>query len=114
MVTDLNQLAETLLTEARDATNGVVSRTIVHGDRQRAVLMGMLAGHSLGEHNAPPAATLQVLSGRATLHADGQQTRLEAGQLVEIPPVRHDLAAEEDTVAILTVAIDPPEARRQD
>lgn len=111
MVTDLNQLAETLLTEARDATNGVVSRAIVHGDRQRAVLMAILAGSSLGEHNAPPAATLQVLSGRARLQADGQETRLEAGQLTEIPPVRHDLSADEDTVAILTVAIDPPEAR---
>ncbi|MGN6251350.1 MAG: cupin domain-containing protein [Marmoricola sp.] len=113
MVTDLNQLAETLLTEARDATNGVVSRAIVHGDRQRAVLMAIRAGSSLGEHNAPPAATLQVLSGRASLHAGGQETRLEVGQLTEIPPMRHDLAATEDTVAILTVAIDPPEARPQ-
>lgn len=113
MVTDLNHLAETLLTEARDASNGVVSRAIVHGDRQRAVLMALRAGAALGEHNAPPAATLQVLSGRATLHAGGGETRLEAGQLAEIPPMRHDLSAQEDTVAILTVAIDPPEARAE-
>jgi quercetin dioxygenase-like cupin family protein len=111
MVTDLEELGEALLAEAADATNGTASRAVVHGDRQRAVLMAIRAGHALGEHNAPPAATVQVLRGQATLHAGGEATPLRAGQLAEIPLQRHDLAADQDTVALLTVAIDPPEAR---
>jgi quercetin dioxygenase-like cupin family protein len=111
MVTDLEQLGEALLAEAADATNGTASRAVVRGDRQRAVLMAIRAGHALGEHNAPPAATVQVLRGRATLHAGEERTELGPGQLAEVPQRRHDLAAEQDTVALLTVAIDPPEAR---
>jgi quercetin dioxygenase-like cupin family protein len=111
MATDLTELGRELLAAAAEASNGTVSRAVVHGDRQRAVLMAIRAGHALGEHNAPPAATVQVLSGRAVLHAGDERVELGAGQLAEIPQRRHDLAAEEDTVALLTVAIDPPEAR---
>ena len=111
MVTDLTALGEELLAEATRATNGTSSRAVVHGDRQRAVPMAIRAGHGLGEHNAPPAATLQVVSGAATLHAGDERIELVPGQLVEIPQRRHDLTAAEDTVALLTVAIDPPEAR---
>jgi len=109
MVTDLMQLAEVLLTEARSASSGVAARTIVEGDRQRAVLMAIRSGHALGEQDAPPAATLQVLSGRATLHAGEDSVRLEAGQLVEVPTVGHDIAADQDTVAVLTVSLDASE-----
>jgi quercetin dioxygenase-like cupin family protein len=111
MVTDLATLGDELLAEAGRATNGTASRAVVHGDRLRAVLMAIRAGHGLGEHNAPPAATLQLVSGAATLHAGDESTDLVPGQLVEIPQRRHDLAAVQDTLALLTVAIDPPEAR---
>jgi quercetin dioxygenase-like cupin family protein len=112
MVTDLSAVGEELLAEARGTTHGTASRAVVHGDRQRAVVMAIRAGHGLAEHNAPPAATLQLVRGAATLRAGDDQVALEPGQLVEIPLRRHDLTATEDTVALLTVAIDPPEARR--
>ena len=111
MVTDLYELGEELLAEASGATNGVASRAVVHGDRQRAVLIAIRAGHGLGEHGAPPAATLQLLKGAATLRAGDAEIELSAGRLTEIPQQRHDLTAAEDTVALLTVAISPPEAR---
>lgn len=106
MVSDLNALSEALLAEARDSKHGKASHSLVHGDRQTVTLIALLAGQALGEHNAPPAATLHVLRGRAVLHADGATTELAAGHLAPIPPQRHDLAADEDTVALLTVSLD--------
>lgn len=107
MISDLDTLSEAVLTEARDSKHGKASHLIVGGDRQRVVLMGLLAGSALGEHNSPPAATLQVLRGRARLHGGGEDVEVTAGQLSPIPDERHDLAAVEDTVALLTVSLDP-------
>ncbi|MGH3412806.1 MAG: LuxR family transcriptional regulator [Marmoricola sp.] len=106
MVSDLNALAETVLAEARDSKRGRASHSLSHGDRLTVTLIGLTAGQSLGEHNAPPAATLQLLQGRATLRTRADSEELAAGHMVPIPRVRHDLVAAEDTVALLTVALD--------
>ena len=66
---DLNALADDLLAQASDSPHGRASLTVAHGDRQRAVLMAFSPGAELGEHEAPPAATLQVLRGQALLRA---------------------------------------------
>jgi quercetin dioxygenase-like cupin family protein len=107
MVTDLMAVAETLLTEARADRHGRASDTVVHGDRQRVTVLALLAGQSLGEHNSPPAATVHLLRGRATLHGASGSIDLEAGQLAAVPPERHDLSASDDTVLLLTVSLDP-------
>lgn len=104
-MTDLEQVGEELLAQAREGRHGAAGRTVVHGDLQRATVMAMTAGSALGEHEAPPAATIQVLRGRATLHAGDEQVQLSAGQLADIPQQRHDLVADEDCVVLLTVAL---------
>ena len=69
--------------------------------------MAFTPGGALGEHDAPPAATLQVLRGRALLKAGDDEWDLGAGELVPIPQARHSLEVrDEDAVVLLTVAVD--------
>jgi quercetin dioxygenase-like cupin family protein len=104
---DLHALGEELLAAAGESGHGRASRAVIHGDRQRAVLMAFKPGGALGEHDAPPAATLQVLRGHALLRAGEQEWDLGPGELVPIPQERHSLEVrDEDTVVLLTVAVD--------
>jgi quercetin dioxygenase-like cupin family protein len=104
---DLTALGDELLAQAAESPQGRVSRAVIHGDRQRAVLMAFKPGGALGEHDAPPAATFHVLRGRAVLKTADQQWELGANELVPIPQERHSVEVpEEDTVVLLTVAVD--------
>ena len=67
--------------------------------------MALVGGTSLGEHSSPGAATFHVLSGRARLVAGDRNWDVPAGALVPIPPQRHAVETDEDTVLLLTVAL---------
>jgi len=106
--TSLAELGEELLAKARTANSGRAATT-VHGGQARDLrqtVIALLQGHALGEHESPGEATLQVLVGRVRLTADHGAGSWEcsAGDLLVIPPVRHDLAALSDAVVLLTVA----------
>ena len=103
----LAEAAEALLAAARSSgTSGRAARTLVHGTGLRATAIALCAGHELGEHESPPAATLQVLAGHVVLRGAGREWSLDAGRLVPIPPERHSLFAETDAVVLLTVRPD--------
>ena len=105
---DLAEEGASLLAQAREGGNGHVSRLLLGGERQRAVLMALRSGATLSEHESPPAATLHVLQGTARLYAvDGHEWVVPAGRLVAIPSARHGVEALEDTVILLTVALAP-------
>lgn len=104
-VTDLHALSDALLTQARSDDRGRAAHVVVAGDLQRATAIALLSGQGLDEHAAPPAASLQCVLGRVRLHSGADEWRLTAGQLVAIPPDRHSLDAEEDSVVLLTVAL---------
>lgn len=106
MVTDLNALADKLQAEAAEHPRGRAAHLIVVGDRMRVTAMALQAGQALGEHDAPPAASLQVLSGEVVLHAGGEATALGAGELAPIPQMRHDLEATTDAVVVLTACME--------
>ncbi len=106
MVTDLNSLSDRLLAEAAEHPRGRAAHLIISGDRMRVTAMALQAGQALGEHESPPAATLQVLSGEVVLHAEGEATPLRAGEIAPIPQARHDLAATTDAVVVLTACLD--------
>lgn len=101
----LSDQAAELLDEARNAPAQRAARTLISGAAQRATLIALLSGSQLAEHSSPPAASLQVLSGRVRLVAGDSVWPLDGGDLIAIPPQRHSLHADADAVVLLTVAV---------
>ncbi|NUS45249.1 MAG: cupin [Mycobacteriaceae bacterium] len=99
---DLGQLADEHLAKAESSPHGRSAHVILHNGYLRQTVIALTAGTALEEHSAPRAASLQVLRGRVSLtKADGPQ-EIPAGHLHPIPPQRHGLIANEDSVVILT------------
>ncbi|MFW3170315.1 LuxR family transcriptional regulator [Geodermatophilus sp. CPCC 206100] len=104
-MTDLQHLADELLTRAGEASARRAARSLPHpADGLRQTVLALLAGSELAEHEAPGAASLQVLRGRARLVAGAEVQELGPHHLTPIPPRRHSLHADEDTVVLLIVA----------
>ena len=101
----LTDLAGRLLDTARAHVSQRAAETINSGPSMRATVIARVAGAELAEHESPPAAPLQVISGQARLHTTGQAWMLHAGEIVAIPPTRHALTAITDAVVLLTVAL---------
>jgi quercetin dioxygenase-like cupin family protein len=104
--TSLTRLGEDQLDKARLASSGR-SAVTVHGGQEhdlRQTLIALAESRSLGEHEAPLEATLQVLVGRVRLVAGDDTWEGAAGDHVVIPQHRHDLEALTDAVVLLTVA----------
>jgi quercetin dioxygenase-like cupin family protein len=104
-VTDLHEVAGRLIGEAQRAASGRAAETIVSGSVQRSTVVALTADAEMGEHDSPPAALLQVISGRVRLHTHDQEWVIGAGQVVPVPPRRHAVDALEDSAFLLTVAL---------
>jgi quercetin dioxygenase-like cupin family protein len=104
--TSLPQLVAELLEQAREASSGRAATTLHGGHEQhlRQTVISLLAGRSLGEHNTPGEATLQVLTGSVTLVAGESSCHASAGDYLVIPPQRHNLTAVDDAAVLLSVA----------
>lgn len=100
---DLTMLARDHLDAARTAEHGRSSQLFLRDGPLRQSVIALVAGAELNEHNAPPAASLQVLHGhvRLTDVSTGDQ-ELIAGQTQALPRERHGLRALEDSVVLLT------------
>lgn len=103
----LSTVSEELLAAARAAAHGRSAKGIVggHGHVLRQVVMALTEGSSLAEHDSPDEATLHVLQGRVRLTAGEDAWEGGAGDLLVIPPERHDLRALQDSTFILTVGV---------
>ncbi|MGY0062052.1 cupin [Streptomyces sp. LZ34] len=102
---DLTALARHHLDRAKTDPHGRSSHLFLHDGPLRQSVIAMVAGCELDEHNAPPAASLQVLHGHVRLTAGKTgHVRLDliAGQVQRIPQERHGLVAVEDSVVLLT------------
>ncbi len=104
--TSLTILAREHIETAREASSGRSAVTLYGGQehRLRQTVIALKAGTRLGEHDAPPEATLQVLDGEVALHAGSQVWNGRGGDHVTIPQHRHDLEAVTDAAVLLTVA----------
>lgn len=103
--TSLPAVQESLLATARTAHARRAAAT-VYGGRDallRQTALALLAGVELGEHDSPPEATLQVLTGRVRLNGRDRSWELTTGDLIAIPPKRHSVTALEDSVFLLSV-----------
>jgi quercetin dioxygenase-like cupin family protein len=103
----LEALAREQLERARQASAGRSAATVFGGHEQtlRQTLVALTAGTTLAEHENPGEATVHVLSGRVRLTAGEDSWDGRAGDLLVIPPSRHDLRAVDDAAILLTVAI---------
>lgn len=99
---DLELLADELAGRAAAGPHGRSAHLVVHDGVLRQTLIALTAGTVLDEHNAPTAASLQVLRGRVALTIAGRQEELRAGQLHALPQERHGLLARSDAVVLLT------------
>ena len=105
--TSLTALVHQHLTIARGSSSGRSSRTIYggHGHTLRQTMIALAGGQHLDEHESPGEATLQVLHGAVRLTDHESTWDGSAGDLLVIPLGRHDLQALEDSVVLLTVAV---------
>ncbi|WP_244929643.1 cupin domain-containing protein [Nocardioides sp. W7] len=106
----LLRISQELLETARAASSGRAARTLYGGQEHdlRQTLIALAEGRSLGEHESPGEATLQVLEGSVRLSADAESWTADLGDHLVIPPSRHDLHAATDAVVLLTVATRAP------
>ncbi|MFI5521203.1 cupin [Streptomyces platensis] len=109
---DLDALARQQLDEARASAHGRSARLFLHDDRLRQTVIALVAGAALDEHNAPPAASLQVLRGRVRLTGAGGGQELMTGQVAMTPRERHGLLALEDSAVLLTAVTEIPAGAR--
>ena len=101
----LEALGRELLERAGAAGGGHTADTVVGGHERvlRQTVIAMAEGAVLAEHENPGEATVQVLSGRVRLSADGESWDGRAGDLLIVPDARHSLQALEGSAVLLTV-----------
>jgi len=100
-VSNLIDLAATLLDAARAADNGRSAKLIVHDGVLRQSVIALVAGTELGEHVSPPAASLYVIQGSVRVTGFDQPV-LATGELSVLTHQRHAVLALEDSVFLLT------------
>ena len=106
-VASVKALAEEHLVTAAAAESGRSSVTVYGrpGARLRQTVVAIAAGQVMGEHKSPGDASVLCLRGRVLLRAGESQVQLGPGDLVAVPPQRHDVEALAPSVLLLTVAL---------
>ncbi|GAA3213039.1 cupin [Actinocorallia longicatena] len=99
---DLTATTRTCLEKARSDAHGRGAHLFLTQGPLRQTVIALTAGSRLEDHNAPPAASLQVLTGRVLLTASSGDQELTTAQIHPIPQERHGLTALEDSAVLLT------------
>lgn len=100
---DLTALTRSTMEVARADAHGRHGDLLLRDGHLRQSIIALTDGSRLADHNAPPAATLQVLKGALEVTADiGGDQRLGVGELVQLTKERHGVLALEDSVFLLT------------
>lgn len=104
---DLPALASELLEKAATAHARRAAHTLAHPvDGLRQTVIALLGGSDLGEHESPGPASLQVIRGRVRIVAGNGGVELSTGLIAPVPMQRHGLHADEDSVVLLSVAVE--------
>jgi quercetin dioxygenase-like cupin family protein len=106
-VSSIDDLAAERLAKAVSAESGRSSVTVYSrpGARLRQTLTALAAGRVMGKHKSPGDASLLCMQGRVRIRAGDAEVELGPGDLVALPPQRHDVEALEPSVLLLTVAL---------
>ncbi|MEU5716316.1 cupin [Streptomyces sp. NPDC020403] len=103
---DLNALADEHLTAARADAHGRSAHLLLRQEPLRQTVIALTEGSALDEHNAPPAASLQVLRGSVRITAASGDIDMTEGGLRATPQERHGVLALSDAVVLLTAVND--------
>lgn len=88
-----------------DAAGLPRSTTLLRENGLRAILLHLKPGEQIPEHQARGAITVHCLRGRAMFTAGGERIELKASSLISVAPaLPHNVAAEEDTLLLVTMA----------
>jgi quercetin dioxygenase-like cupin family protein len=88
--------------------NGRRQKTLYRHGPMSVALFLFDAGAKFPEHRAEGVVTLQALSGRLTIQAEGEHHELAVGRMLVLAPlVKHSVAAEEASRMLLTVHMEP-------
>ncbi len=103
---DLRAAAEELVRSLAGQPSGRAATTLTPGAHAplKQTLLALAAGNRLQDHRAPGRATIEVIVGQVQITVGDEGTVLAAGQWALIPDQVHGLLADEDSVALLTVA----------
>ncbi|NUR94876.1 MAG: cupin domain-containing protein [Kribbellaceae bacterium] len=103
----VEELAGVHLGLARKSDNGRSATTLYGrgGARLRQTLIALDTGQTLGEHQSPGDASLMCLQGEVVLRSGDTEVELRAGELMAVPPQRHDVHARAASVLLLSVAL---------
>lgn len=99
---DLSTVADTILQTALQSEHGRHAELLVLDGHLRQSVIALTSGSRLADHNAPPAATIQVLRGAIEVTTESGSVRLSQGQLDQLTKERHGVLALEDCVFLLT------------
>lgn len=103
----LHDVAAEHVALARADERGRSAVLLVHDGPLRQSVIALRAGTELAEHNAPHAASIQVLTG--SVRVTGMSPDLVgAGQLVALTHDRHSVLAVEDAAFLLTTVTGQP------
>ncbi len=105
MTTNVRTQAAELMADVPNHAAGRAAKSVLHGDRLRAVLMALEAGRALDDHTAPGPAVLQVIAGDLELRWGGESLSLTAGDLAPIPDAVHSVHASSRCAFLLTIAL---------
>lgn len=82
----------------------VVSKVVHRDDQLNVTVFGFAGGEGLTEHRTSSTAIVQVLSGRLTFQADGEDFDAGPGWWLHMAPgTPHALTAVEPTIMLLTL-----------
>lgn len=100
---DLTALTAAHLGTARTDERGRSAELIAHDGELRQTILALTAGTRLPAHNSPPAASIQVLTGRIRVELEADvQGEFGSGELWILTHERHSVLALEDSVFLLT------------
>ena len=85
-----------------ETPDGSRSPVVLHSsDEGRAVLIGLLPGQELGDHQVKEHAFLVVVDGSARIEAGGEQLEADAGTMVAFDPDERRVVASDSGAKIL-------------
>ena len=94
-------------TTATSVDAGRAARTLPHPvDGLRQTVIALRGGAELGEHESPGPASLLVIRGQVRVVAGDRSVELGQHQFSPVPDRRHSLHADEDSVVLLSVAVE--------